>query len=316
MRLVPSVFAAATLLLVAGAAQAFPQSTHPAMLDASKATETAPAKFQAKFTTTKGDVVFDCTRDWAPHGVDRFYNLVKIGYFDDVALFRMAKGFVVQWGIHGNPKVNAVWRDANLPPDPPKQSNTRGMLTYAMAGSPDTRSTQLFINFGDNSNLDGQGFAPICKVTSGMEIAESFYSQYGEQVTGTQGSIQAKGNDYLHEKWPNLDYIKTAAIVGESNAHPTADAPEPKKDDGTGESTVPYVVGGLLAAGALVFFLSRKKADEAPKRPAETTAKTTAKKTEGEPVRKKKKKSKPAEAEKPAETKKPAAETADDEDES
>ncbi len=300
MRLAPSVFTAATLLLAAGAAQAFPQSTHPAMLDATKASETAPAKFQAKFTTTKGDVVFDCTRDWAPHGVDRFYNLVKIGYFDDVALFRMAKGFVVQWGIHGNPKVNTVWRDANLPPDPPKESNTRGMLTYAMAGSPDTRSTQLFINFGDNSSLDGQGFAPICKVTAGMDIAESFYSEYGERVTGTQGSIQAKGNDYLHEKWPNLDYIKTAMIVGEGSSHPTADAPAPKKDDGTGESTVPYVVGGLLAAGALVFFLTRKK-DEAPKRPAPAPAK----KSDEEPVRKKKKKAK-------SEPKKPDAETPDD----
>lgn len=277
---ISSLLAAASVLVLASQAHAFPQSTHPAMMDPAKANETAPATFQAKFTTTKGDVVFDCTREWAPHGVDRFYNLVKIGFFDDVALFRVAKGFVVQWGIHGNPDVAKAWREANIEPDAPKQSNTRGMLTYAMAGSPDTRSTQLFINFGDNSSLDAQGFAPICKVSSGMEIADSFYNEYGEQLTELQGEIQTKGNTFLREKWGKLDYIKTATIVGEASAHGSAEAAEIKKEDPTGQSTVPFVIGFFVVAGALVFFVNRSKGDE-PKKdeaPAKSSASTGTKK--------------------------------------
>ncbi len=295
MRLaVPFVFGAA-LVLASTSAHAFPQSTHPAMTDPSKATEKAPETFQARFVTTKGDVVFDCTRAWAPNGVDRFYNLVKIGFFDDVALFRVAKGFVVQWGIHGDPKVNVAWREANLPEDKPTQSNTEGMLTYAMAGSPDTRSTQLFINYGDNSSLDAQGFAPICKVSQGMDVAKSFNGEYGERVTNMQGNIQSQGNAYLHEKWPNLDYIKTASIVGDTSTHGSADAPAPaKKEDPTGESVLPYVLGGFVVAAGLVFFVSRGKGDDDKPKPKEPSSKKS--ETSGP---KKKKKKKPAPAPKP-----------------
>jgi len=214
MRTAPRILAAALFTLTVATTSAFAQSKHPAMTDPSKASDKAPDTFRAKFTTTKGDIVFECTRAWAPNGVDRFYNLVKIGFFDDVAFFRVAKSFVVQWGIHGDPKVSAAWREANLAPDPVVESNMRGMLTYAMAGRPDTRSTQLFINYKDNVSLDKQGFAPICKVVEGMETADAFYGDYAERVTGMQGEIQEKGNAYLKEKWPNLDYIKTATIVG------------------------------------------------------------------------------------------------------
>jgi peptidyl-prolyl cis-trans isomerase A (cyclophilin A) len=269
MRKLLTIFAVLTATANAGA---FPQSTHPAMLDPSKATTQAPETYKAKFETTQGDVVFECTRAWAPHGVDRFYNLVRIGFFDDVALFRVSKGFVVQWGIHGDPKVAAVWQSANIEPDPPKQSNTRGMLTFAMAGgSNTTRSTQLFINFGDNSSLDGQGFAPICKVSEGMDVADKFYSEYGERVTGKQGQIVARGNAYLKEAWPSLDYIKKATIVGEALDPQRGSKPDDKtattneeaaaKDE---SSPVPWIIGLVVVVGLGAYFLRGKKEEPAP----------------------------------------------------
>jgi peptidyl-prolyl cis-trans isomerase A (cyclophilin A) len=296
-----ALLAAATALWAADAA-AFPQSTHPAMTDPSKAKEKAPDTFKARFETTKGDLVFECTREWAPNGVDRFYNLVRIGFFDDVALFRVVKGFVVQWGIHGDPKVSAKWRDANLPPDPVKQSNTRGMLTYAMAGSPDTRSTQLFLNYGDNKNLDAMGFAPICRIIEGMDVAEKFYGDYGEALTDAQGAIQMQGNAYLRSKWPKLDYIKTATIVGEATlpdrgkTADTAPAGSAGGDvSGTGGaetggagglkpeegSNVPiYLVGGLLVGAAVILLMTKKKEEPAAakKEPAKEEGSPSAKK--------------------------------------
>lgn len=263
-----SALAVLFLLALAADASAFPQSNHPAMLDPSKATEKAPETFRAKFETTKGDIVFECTRAWAPNGVDRFYNLVKIGFYDDVALFRVAKGFVVQWGIHGNPKVSAAWQRANIPPDPVKQSNTRGMLTYAMAGRPDTRSTQVFINYADNKSLDSQGFAPICKVVEGMAVADSFYSGYGEAVTEEQGPITMQGNAYLKEKWPNLDYIKTATIVGEAPSPERTSAAEPSSSTpakAEETSIVPWVIGGLFVVVAIAIVAIRKTEALPPK---------------------------------------------------
>jgi peptidyl-prolyl cis-trans isomerase A (cyclophilin A) len=291
MRSVLPLLAIATLALVTDAA-AFPQSTHPAMTDPSKATEKAPATFRAKFETTKGDVVFECTREWAPNGVDRFYNLVKIGFFDDVSLFRVAKDFVVQWGIHGDPKVSAAWREANLAPDPPKQSNKRGTLTYAMAGRPDTRSTQLFINYADNTNLDASGFAPICKVVQGMEVADAFYGGYGERVTSKQGEIQTQGNAYLKEKWPELDYIKAATIVGEAASAERSASPKAEASGNTGL----YAIVAVIAAGLVAFVLTRKKEPE-PQSKEKSGSKPSSGRTEparekGAP-RKKKKRPKP-----------------------
>ena len=204
----------------------FPESTDPNLKDVAKASAKAPAKFAVKFETTVGDFEVECTREWAPVGVDRFYSLVKVGFFDDIAFFRVMrepKPFMVQFGIHGNPEVSKIWREANLDREDVKQSNTRGMLTFAMSGQTDTpkkttatRSTQLFINYDDNSNLDDMGFAPLCKVTGdGMAVVDKIYTGYGAGLGEKQGRIQMEGNKFLREKYPAVDYIKTARLVGD-----------------------------------------------------------------------------------------------------
>ncbi|OGS12363.1 MAG: peptidylprolyl isomerase [Elusimicrobia bacterium RIFOXYA2_FULL_58_8] len=181
----------------------------------SKLTETAPATFKAKFTTTKGDFTLEVTRDWAPQGADRFYNLVKNGFFKDVAFFRVIAGFMVQFGIHGEPAVSAAWRPASIKDDPVKQSNAKGYISYAMAG-PNTRTTQFFINYGNNARLDGMGFSPFGKVIEGMAVVDSIYSGYGEGAPGgmgpDQGLVQAQGNKYLKAEFPKLDYILSASV--------------------------------------------------------------------------------------------------------
>jgi len=192
-------------------------AVHPELLDPSKLTAKAPAQFQAKFTTTKGDFVIEVHRDWSPNGADRFYNLVKAGFYDDVRFFRAVSGFMVQWGISGDPAVSAKWQTANIDDDPVKQSNKRGYVTFAKTGAPNSRSTQLFISFGDNSRLDSGGFAPFGQVTKGMDVVDSLYTGYGEGAPGgqgpNQGLIQSKGNAYLDGSFPKLDGIKHAEIV-------------------------------------------------------------------------------------------------------
>ena len=188
-----------------------------ALLAPEQATEQAPAVFKAKFATTKGDFTVEVHRDWAPRGADRFYNLVKLGFLDDAAFFRVIDGFMVQFGIHSSPQVSAKWQDANIPDDPASQSNKRGFITYATRG-PNTRTTQLFINYGDNgASLDGQGFTPFGQVTEGMSVVDSLYKGYGEgapQGLGPdQERIQHEGNAYLKKDFPQLDYIKTARLV-------------------------------------------------------------------------------------------------------
>ena len=177
--------------------------------------EKAPAVYKAKFDTSKGTFVIEVHRDWAPLGADRFYNLVKNGFFDNARFFRVIEGFMVQFGINGDPKIAGVWRDADIKDDPVKQSNQRGMITFATAG-PNTRTTQVFINFGDNAALDGQGFSPFGKVVSGMEVVDSLYGGYGEGAPNgngpDQGRLQQQGNAYLEKAFPKLDVIKTATI--------------------------------------------------------------------------------------------------------
>jgi len=177
--------------------------------------EKAPAVYKAKFDTSKGTFVIEVHRDWAPNGADRFYNLVKNGFYNDARFFRVINGFMVQFGISGNPDLSALWHEATIPDDPVKQSNTRGMVSFATAG-PNTRTTQVFINFGDNSALDGQGFAPFGQVASGMNVVDSIYGGYGEGAPRgrgpDQGRIQTEGNAYLVEAYPKLDYIKKATI--------------------------------------------------------------------------------------------------------
>jgi peptidyl-prolyl cis-trans isomerase A (cyclophilin A) len=184
--------------------------TNPASLN-----EKAPATYKVKFDTSKGAFVVEVHRDWAPNGADRFYNLVKNGFYNDARFFRVISDFMVQFGINGNPQISKVWRDANIKDDPVKASNKRGMITFATAG-PDTRTTQVFVNFGNNAGLDDQGFAPFGEVVSGMEVVDSLYSGYGEgapQGHGpNQGIVHSMGNAYLEKAFPKLDYIKTATI--------------------------------------------------------------------------------------------------------
>jgi peptidyl-prolyl cis-trans isomerase A (cyclophilin A) len=201
------------LLLGFGAAPAAAQTgslANPAAL-----TEKAPATFKAKFDTSKGEFVVQVNRDWAPNGADRFYNLVKNGFFNDVRFFRVVPNFMVQFGINGDPKLSASWRNARFKDDPVKQSNKRGFMTYATSG-PDSRTTQVFISFKDNTFLDGQGFSPFGQVISGMDVVDNLYNGYGESAPGgkgpDQGRVQAQGNEYLAKDFPRLDYIKKATI--------------------------------------------------------------------------------------------------------
>jgi len=192
---------------------------HPETLKAQ-----APAEYDAKFTTTKGDFVVHVTRAWAPLGADRFYNLVKHHFYDGAALFRVVTGFVVQFGLGPDPAVNKAWENANIKDDPVKSSNKTGFITYAMAG-PNTRTTQVFINLGDNTRLDSMGFAPFGEIRSGMDVVKQFYAGYADQPTGKQGEITEGGKAYLEKNFPKLDVIKTAVIV----APPAStDAAKPK----------------------------------------------------------------------------------------
>ncbi len=183
-----------------------------ALLKPEAATATAPATFKAVFDTTKGKFVIEAHRDWSPTGVDRFYNLIKIGYFDNVSFFRIKKDFMVQFGIHGHPKVNAAWSKAQIKDDPPKGSNTRGMVTFAKTGLPNSRTTQIFVNYGNNLRLDGMGFAPFGKIVDGMKVLDALYDGYGLGLGKQQGRIQSDGNAFLAEKYPKVDYINTVTI--------------------------------------------------------------------------------------------------------
>jgi peptidyl-prolyl cis-trans isomerase A (cyclophilin A) len=194
-----------------------PAAAAPAALASpDKLTEKAPAKYKVKFATTKGDFVVEVHRDWAPQGADRFYNLVKNGFYDGTKFFRVIKGFMVQFGIHGDPGVNTVWHDARIKDDPVKESNRRGYITFATAG-PDTRTTQVFINYADNGRLDTMGFSPFGKVLTGQNVVDSLYGEYGEGAPSGQGpnqdTMQREGNAYLERAFPKLDAIKTAKIA-------------------------------------------------------------------------------------------------------
>jgi peptidyl-prolyl cis-trans isomerase A (cyclophilin A) len=204
------------LAVVASAVMGVAAQSAAALKDPAKLKEQAPAKYNARFDTSAGSFVVTVTREWAPLGADRFYNLVKNGYYDDARFFRVVEDFMVQFGINGDPALNAVWRNARIGVDPVKQRNLRGYITYAMGGSPDTRTTQVFINFRDNTGLDSQGFAPFGQVTSGMDIVDKIHSGYGDGPPRgrgpDQGRIQAEGNAYLKKDFAKLDYVKKATV--------------------------------------------------------------------------------------------------------
>ncbi len=190
---------------------------------AASAATPAPAVFQVQFETSRGPFVVEAHRDWAPHGVDRFYQLVNSGFFDRARFFRVLPGFIAQFGMHADPAVTAAWGSLHIPDDPAIQSNKRGFVTFAMAmGTPNSRGTQLFINLVDNTNLDAMGFAPIGQVIEGMQAVDSLYGKYGEGAPDGQGPSQERiareGNAYLDKAFPKLDFIRTARVVTPTTA--------------------------------------------------------------------------------------------------
>jgi peptidyl-prolyl cis-trans isomerase A (cyclophilin A) len=236
--LAPKLAALSLLLLLAPACAprsamgpAGPEAPLPPLLDPSSEAMNAapPDTFKVLFETTAGDFVVEVERSLSPEGARRFYNLVRHGYYDGVRFFRVVPGFVVQFGISGNPEVSSAWRGARIPDDPVVASNERGMVTYAMGG-PDTRTTQLFINLVDNTRLDDQGFAPIGRVTGGMDAVDRLHGGYGDGAPRGQGPeqsrIQSEGDAYLARDFPLLDQVIRARIVHE------AWAPDPAEGGG------------------------------------------------------------------------------------
>ena len=199
------------------AKEAAPAAAAGDFADPSKLKEKAPESFKVKFDTTKGAITIQVQRSLSPNGVDRFYNLVKSGYFKDVAFFRVIPGFMGQFGIHGDPKVSAKWREANIQDDPVKGSNIEGSICFAKSGAPNSRSTQFFISLGNNSRLDRDGFSPFGKVVEGMDVMKKINGEYGEGAPSGRGPdqqrVQMEGNAYLKKEFPNLDYIKSASVV-------------------------------------------------------------------------------------------------------
>jgi len=195
-----------TLALLLAVTPALAQSKldNPAALN-----EQAPATYKAKFDTSKGVFVVQVTRAWSPKGADRFYNLVKNGFYDGARFFRIVPGFVAQFGINGTPSVQAHWREAAIPDDQVLQSNKRGTIVFATSG-PNSRTTQLFINFKDNGRLDGMGFSPFGQISSGMTVIDALNAEYGEMPN--QAAIQQQGNAYLTKNFPRMDFIKKATI--------------------------------------------------------------------------------------------------------
>jgi peptidyl-prolyl cis-trans isomerase A (cyclophilin A) len=193
-------------------AKTTPAATHhkAPMLNPALYKAQAPATFKAKFTTTKGIFVVEVHRDWAPIGADRFYNLVKGGYYDGGPFYRVMGGFMAQFGYGPNPAVNNAWEKATVKDDPVTQSNKRSFITFATSG-PNSRSTHLFINYVDNTFLDGQGFAPFGTVVLGMEVVDNLYKEYGEKMV--QGRVRQEGIAYVKKEFPNADLILSAEIM-------------------------------------------------------------------------------------------------------
>lgn len=179
------------------------------------AADPAPETYQVLFHTSKGNFTVEVHREWAPIGADRFFKLIESGYYDECRFFRVVPGFMVQWGINGDPDIQKNWVKATINDDPVTKSNTRGFITFATSGR-NSRTSQLFINYGDNSQLDGMGFAPFGQVIDGMDVVDAINSQYGQRPD--QGSIQSSGNAYLNKSFPKLDYIRKASIVKGASA--------------------------------------------------------------------------------------------------
>jgi peptidyl-prolyl cis-trans isomerase A (cyclophilin A) len=212
-----------TIMFVCGAAFAQTKATtastakkSPAptrsLLNPSTLRAKAPETYKVKFTTSQGDILIQVTRAWAPIGADRFYNLVRGKFFDGCTFFRVKSGFMAQFGVSPDPKVTAAWSNEKMMDDPVKQSNKRGFVTFAKSSLPNSRGTQLFINYGDNSRLDADGFAPFGEVIEGMDVADKFYDGYGLNPDPGQAMPQL-GKAWTDKNLPKVDLIKTAVIV-------------------------------------------------------------------------------------------------------
>ena len=231
-------------MCVVGCSSETPTASDPGLPEAAatgkKPAATNAEDYQVLLETTKGNIILDVHPEWAPQGAERFKELVELGFYDNCAFFRVIDGFMAQIGINGDPELHAKWREKNITDDPVVESNTRGMVSFANAG-PNTRSTQFFINFGDNSNLD-YGFSPFAQVTEGMDVVDSLYKGYGEGAPNGRGPDQQRivgqGNDYLKKEFPMLDYIKKARIIGgpaKAGAKPETAAPAAKDDKSAAE---------------------------------------------------------------------------------
>jgi peptidyl-prolyl cis-trans isomerase A (cyclophilin A) len=188
-------------------------------VDSDASVKAGPDQYWVKLETTKGDVYVECNRKWSPYGSDRFYELVQSGFFDGCKFFRVIPGFVAQWGLNGDPSVNAKWRPKSIPDDqfkpgdPDRQSNKRGNIVFAKSQRPNSRSTQIFINTKSNDFLDAMGFTPFGQVLHGMAAVDSFYGEYGEDPQQSSQRIATEGNDYLAKAFPKLDSIKKATLL-------------------------------------------------------------------------------------------------------
>jgi len=198
------------VLLFLIASIALGQANKAALMKPAALKERAPDVFKAKFDTSVGAFVIEVHAAWAPNGADRFYNLVKNGFYDDGRFFRSISGFMIQFGIHGDPAVQRNWVNATIPDEKVTQGNTRGFVSFAKSTAPNSRTTQVFINLIDNSRLNRDGFAPFGKVISGMEVVDKIYTGYGNKPD--QAQVQAAGNAYLTKNFPKLDYIKKVTI--------------------------------------------------------------------------------------------------------
>jgi peptidyl-prolyl cis-trans isomerase A (cyclophilin A) len=199
-------------VLFAIGAPASAQDAFEKLRDTTQLTETAPPAYRARFDTSQGPFVIEVHREWAPLAADRFYNLVKNGFYDETRFFRVVSGFVAQFGLHAEPSVQARWQTARMKDEPVVQSNTRGRVSFTQESMPGTRFTMVFINYADNSRLDKSGFAAFGEIVSGMDVVDALYGGYGTDNAPDQRRILRQGNAYLLENYPMLDYVKTARI--------------------------------------------------------------------------------------------------------
>lgn len=226
--------------------------TNPALTDPTLATKQAPATFKAKFVTTQGDFVIEVNRAWSPNAADRFYNLVDIGFFQNTVVFRAISGFMFQFGIHADPAVNAKWGEFTMPDDPMVGiSNMSGYITFAKTGAPNSRSTQMFINLGNNVPLDGMKFTPFGKVVEGLDVLEKINTEYDENdpAKNVQGNFKAKGNDYILKEFPNLDIIRSVTLIEAEQAEQPQTGQTPTQPQTEQPQTQPQVGSNTPGGG-------------------------------------------------------------------